>query len=238
MVTGQLPASGDANGWLYKINTAQHPGPYNAFPGKCARCDADWRRGKFAPIGIHATGVQKVNQVLADGILRLMPDDAHRKLVVFTDSRQDAAKLAAGIELDHYRDLIRQALMQGFTTLGGDVAVVLRYFDAGPQSLSPLDRDIFVNARAQFRNEIEALEKIRDQWASADDQRIAAHFRARVRGPYPLTAVGQDVWSSLLHIGCNPAGSQPSRQERATTSWKHLIDWHHLPPRADLPPWK
>jgi DEAD/DEAH box helicase domain-containing protein len=94
------------------------PGPYPAFPGKCARCDADWRYGRFAPVGPHTTGVQKVNQVLADGLMRSMPDTEHRKLVVFTDSRQDAAKLAAGIELDHYRDLVRQALMQGFERLG------------------------------------------------------------------------------------------------------------------------
>ncbi|MBM3226379.1 MAG: DEAD/DEAH box helicase, partial [Candidatus Tectomicrobia bacterium] len=57
-------------GWLYHIDTSQHAGPYNAFPGKCARCDADWRRGRFTPLGPHATGVQKVNQVLADGLMR------------------------------------------------------------------------------------------------------------------------------------------------------------------------
>jgi hypothetical protein len=34
-----------------------------------------------------------------------------RKLVIFSDSRQDAAKLAAGMERDHFRDMVRVALV-------------------------------------------------------------------------------------------------------------------------------
>ena len=74
------------------------------FPTHCARCEADWgRSGKDepgddpgrSPLSPHRTGFQKVNQVLADGLLRQMSDPKTRKLVVFTDSRQDAAKLSA-----------------------------------------------------------------------------------------------------------------------------------------------
>ena len=37
-------------------------------------------------------------------------DSSERKLVVFSDSRQDAAKLSAGMRFSHYRDALRQAL--------------------------------------------------------------------------------------------------------------------------------
>ena len=46
-----------------------------------------------------AHGFQKIAQVLSDGLLRYLaqpPLSAERKLVVFSDSRQDAAKLSAG----------------------------------------------------------------------------------------------------------------------------------------------
>ena len=44
------------------------------------------------------TGFEKVTQVLGDALLRGIADDAReRKLVAFTDSRQDAAKLSAGL---------------------------------------------------------------------------------------------------------------------------------------------
>jgi len=33
------------------------------------------------------------------------------KLFVFSDSRQSAAKLSAGIELDHFRDVLRWSIL-------------------------------------------------------------------------------------------------------------------------------
>jgi hypothetical protein len=34
------------------------------------------------------------------------------KLILFSDSRQAAAKYSAGIELDHYRDMLRSAIIK------------------------------------------------------------------------------------------------------------------------------
>lgn len=83
-----------------------------ALPTRCPHCQVDYaprKSGRKTPLRKHITGFQTVAQLLAGVINREMPEDS-RKLVVFTDSRQDAAKLSAGIEQDHYRDLIRQAL--------------------------------------------------------------------------------------------------------------------------------
>ena len=78
-------------------------------PGICPRCDADWRGRDVikSPIRTQRTGFQKVAQVLADTLLRDLaqpPLSTERKLVVFSDSRQDAAKLSAGMRFSHYRD--------------------------------------------------------------------------------------------------------------------------------------
>ena len=235
--TGRLEANVRHNGWLYTISASTtHPGPYNAFPGKCARCDADWRHGRFAPVGPHTTGVQKVNQVLADGLVRSMPDTARRKLVVFTDSRQDAAKLAAGIELDHYRDLVRQALMQGFERLGGDLVAVLKYLDTGRSSLSGEEQDALRRFNRQFPDDMEAINNVREGCDREEDRRTVAALRQRVYGPYPLTELEKEVWSRLLWTGCNPAGPQPSRQRYAEASfWRELIDWDKMPPEDKQP---
>ena len=237
--TGRLQIGMPTNGWLYKIQDQEQPERYGAFPGKCARCGADWRRRNFAPVSMHTTGVQKVNQVLADGVMRQMPDAAHRKLVVFTDSRQDAAKLAAGIELDHYRDLVRQALMQGFAMLGGDLVVAIKYLDEGPETLSLEEQSAFRRFGEQFRDDFNAVRNCRDGIDSEADRHRVANLRARRHGPYRLTAVNEHVWSRLLLLGVNPAGPQPSREKNSEIgSWKDLIDWRRESPqdkqRGDL----
>src|SRR5262249_43157095 len=45
-----------------------------------------------------------------DSLLREL--EGARKLVLFSDSRQDAAKLSAGFEKRHYQDLVRQILVE------------------------------------------------------------------------------------------------------------------------------
>ena len=70
---------------------------------------------------IYQTGFQKIAQVLSDALLRnVAPAGAgqSRKLVVFSDSRQDAAKLSAGMRFSHYRDALRQAIADAVAVQG------------------------------------------------------------------------------------------------------------------------
>ena len=86
------------------------------YPNYCPNCHLDYKikdSHSLSPISKHATGVQKVNQVMADAMMRTMKENniEDPKLVLFSDSRQAAAKLSAGIELDHYRDVLRQTVL-------------------------------------------------------------------------------------------------------------------------------
>ncbi|MHB8576705.1 MAG: helicase C-terminal domain-containing protein, partial [Dehalococcoidia bacterium] len=126
--------AGEVAGWVYQV---RGPGSDEqpSMPGKCPRCDADYRRRRRNPTPLrnHRTGFQKAAQVLAGALFREMtgtkpenPDRPERKLVIFSDSRQDAAKLAAGMELDHYRDMVRLALVQAFQGYWNGFAAFLR----------------------------------------------------------------------------------------------------------------
>ena len=127
------PQPGEIPGWLYQV-TGNRADEQRALPSKCPRCDADYgRREKFpTPLRFHRTGFQKACQVLASGLLREMPappsptSRSSRKLVIFSDSRQDAAKLAAGMERDHYRDMARMLLIQSFQDYWNDLVAFLR----------------------------------------------------------------------------------------------------------------
>ncbi|MEG5021474.1 DEAD/DEAH box helicase [Microcoleus sp. AT8-B1] len=126
------PQAEEIPGWLYQV-VGNHP-EERALPSKCPRCDADYgKRDKFpTPLRFHRTGFQKACQVLASGLLREMPSQqsptgsSSRKLVIFSDSRQDAAKLAAGMERDHYRDMARMLLIQSFQDYWNDLVAFLR----------------------------------------------------------------------------------------------------------------
>jgi DEAD/DEAH box helicase domain-containing protein len=81
-----------------------------ALPSVCPRCAADYtRRLRPSPIRGFRTGFSKVTQLLSKELFYFL-DDANRKLVVFSDSREEAASLANGVERSHYRDLVREAL--------------------------------------------------------------------------------------------------------------------------------
>jgi len=136
-------SSDEISGWLYQV-VGDDPN-VAALPTKCPRCDADYGRREIlpSPLRIHRTGFQKSCQVIARGLFREMPvptsnSRSSRKLVIFSDSRQDSAKLAAGMEQDHYRDMVWMLLIKSFNTYWSDLESFLRLTCVSPDSLNRL----------------------------------------------------------------------------------------------------
>jgi hypothetical protein len=118
------------SGYLYFVR-AMHaqplptaPSANDAYPACCPRCDAFWwspRRQIGTSIRTLRSGFQKIAQVLSDALLRTIGGTGtgqSHKLVVFSDSRQDAAKLSAGMRFSHYRDALRQAITDAISVQG------------------------------------------------------------------------------------------------------------------------
>jgi hypothetical protein len=92
------------NGYLYYVsamhgqNPPQGESARQAYPARCPRCDVDWSRRQIGSPSTLRTGFQKIAQVLSDALLRdIARGSSQSQLVVFSDSRQDAAKLSAGM---------------------------------------------------------------------------------------------------------------------------------------------
>jgi DEAD/DEAH box helicase domain-containing protein len=93
-----------------------------ALPERCPHCDAQGHNRDpnlffsplvRSPIRAHTTGTSQVSQILADRLVDELGDDrAAARTIVFTDSRDDAASVSAGLEHNHYRDLLRQVLVR------------------------------------------------------------------------------------------------------------------------------
>ncbi len=83
-------------------------------PCTCPACASNYEKGKTrtSPVRGFRSGFGKTAQILSKELFYQLPDDPEkRKLVLFSDSREDAAKMSNAIEREHFVDLVREALI-------------------------------------------------------------------------------------------------------------------------------
>lgn len=87
--------------------------PLQALPHICPSCSADYSRRVYTKSSIRSfrTGIARSNQVLSKELIYQL-DGQSPKLVGFSDSREDAANQAFGIEKEHFRDVVRALFLQ------------------------------------------------------------------------------------------------------------------------------
>lgn len=102
-------------GYIFHLRAAQSSDDqerFRALPPICPNCGVDYGRrlARKSPIRGFRTGFSKVSQLLAKELFYRLPPGDDRKIVVFSDSREDAASISNGIERSHYSDLVREAM--------------------------------------------------------------------------------------------------------------------------------
>ena len=250
---GYLRNASDApTGWSFHVvgpdgESADLP----AAPTRCPNCGDDWERVAKAaddptkyrsPIRRMQTGFEKISQVLTDSLVRALHED-QRKLVLFSDSRQDAAKLAAGLEKRHYQDLIRQTLATTLaTSTAGDLEAFERFVRR--EDVSPESKEAARRFRSSFPDDAQTLEDGALEGASDEEQARAATVRARhASAERSLDSILRSVRDALLGLGVNPGGPDHRLQGFGVwpdrRPWTECFDWAASPPRTrgrDLPP--
>jgi len=209
----------------------------------CPRCGAD-REGNRSLrvtdpnrtrsyIRWQRTGFEKINQVLADCLLRQMSSAGSRKLVLFSDSRQDAAKLSAGLETTHYQDVLRQLVAQAPLSSGQEIAAYI-HFESG-DDLTTEEQRLAEEFELNYPADARVLRLSITGRANEEQERQAVAVRARIGAPVGLTVVRDSVEQELLRLGMNPGGPEP-RMQRFTDAgtwrrWTYLYDLTRDPPR-------
>jgi len=211
----------------------------NAYPSRCPRCDTNWaRRDIGSPVRTQRTGFQKLAQVLSDVLLREVGSEnpSGRKLVVFSDSRQDAAKLSAGMRFAHYRDSVRQALATALENQGAGLrAFVAQLNGQAPTPEEQTASQVFVGA---YPAEAMTLTMARGPLANQPSAAFAplTHLQAAQRielratqGPHPVSQLAIEVSSQLLRQGINPGGYTQDALWTDTVNhtgpWRDLYTW-------------
>ena len=125
---------GSICGYLFKHTGGTPDKKTMALPAVCPCCAADYSKHKGSlktPVRGFRTGFSKSIQILAKEIFHNLPDN-NRKLLVFSDSREEAARTANGIERSHYRDLVRETVcheLHKFTAEGSKVVPLKKLFE-------------------------------------------------------------------------------------------------------------
>jgi DEAD/DEAH box helicase domain-containing protein len=248
-----LGGGNGVRGFLYRVPKPT-PEADQAYPAICPRCDEDRRRRRLdTPIRPMRTGFQRVAQVLCDTLLREMQQSS-RKLVVFSDSRQDAAKLSAGMRSEHYRDAVRQALATALETAGHGALVFQKQL-AG-EVLSVDEQRLTQEFEATHPREANVLSAAQlparagqpaPGFPGLTNTRAAQQVLQRGQyGPFPLTQLTGDISARLLMLGINPGGFSQNvlwgdPRERHGW-WCRLYEWptenqpdSHPAPRVNPP---
>lgn len=221
--TGQVkPGSpGPVQGYVFFAETGDESATA-AMPACCPLCAANYQTRIYrkSPVRGFRTGFSKVTQILTKEMFYFLPDDS-RKLVAFSDSRQDAAELANGIERSHYSDLVREAMYNVLSTtvdpdISDDLLEAANTDDATLATLPQLFRQTVSDAR----------EKVAEL-SQRKSTRIVP-LRLLFEADNPADSTGSLI-QTLKSLGVNPAGQdiffQEFNYDQDWNRWTNLFDF-------------
>lgn len=239
-------APGESSGFVFLAPIDEA----NAFPSKCPHCGADWagRRQVDSSIRDLGSGFQRIMQLLTDSLMRQIPLGPNRKLVLFSDSRSDAAKLSTGVKLAHHLDTVRQ-IATG--RLHHQIIDTISNYQAALDS-SARAAELLALERQQASEGLDQAGRQRRQEliGGLAPAVVVGVLQSAVSGaalPPPPTPPGayasmpfntlvDAVRDGLFGLGINPGGPRPSvskyriQGQQLTVRWTELINWNTSPP--------
>lgn len=203
-----------------------------ALPCTCPQCKSDYskfapNKKKFSPFRGFRTGFGKVSQILSKELFADLPQGENtKKLVAFSDSREDAAKLAKNIEEEHYNALVREVLIHNITNelqIDNDIINSIE--------LNDLDE-----IQRLYNENVDRFEKIETiiSGAQRGNTNRVNELNALRDNIKPISAFRDIILKNLLKLGVNPAGPYKSMQRVSTevepgrynyVSWENAFDF-------------
>lgn len=187
-----------------------------SLPKKCPCCgheewnnpDAFKSGAVRSPIRAHTMGQEIATQILAERVCeQLSTSEKLGKSILFNDSRDSAAVMAAGLEVNHFYDLIRQLI---FSLLESETE---NYYEL-------IKKEIDRKASEEEKNKVKVWRRsnpenteiynlILDDYegsASESDKRKIERFK-NLRDQVPWDNLRLEITNKLVNLGINPAGN-------------------------------
>lgn len=252
---GRLFQNDWISGFLYAIDIApENQNHHWALPSVCPCCAADHTSKKrISPLRGFRTGFSKVSQIFTKELFHQLPAESNRKLVVFSDSREDAAQISNGVERNHHSDLLREIVVDELRLRALNEPELLdavlnnrllvgeskQFAEKYPGTLK-LFKSYFAIAQVELDPDSPFFEMNKQQKEIALSQIEEIAQRGRT-GVVPLSVLlppGHDLLSvgtiiqRFLQLGVNPAGNEVRMQELEWDGtyhhWTELFDLNKL----------
>ncbi len=234
----------EATGTLLSVGNQDDDVTVPSLPERCPNCgergvnrDPDiFLRGVVrSPVRGMRTGFARVGQVVVDRLTRSLGDfsaDAFaRKTIVFTDSRDDAAVQAAGMELNHFRNLIRQLVERCLARTESSATLFARAATGEPltaDQAAQLDR-----AKAAYPDLWVAFALVAKGVGDSEQQAMVDEAKSGSTDSSGRLQWGElvaSVEARLVALGVAPTGPRPSRMSWGSGNRRRW--WEAYPPPA------
>ncbi len=194
-----------------------------SLPNICVHCEANWTTKPIvkSPIRSMGTGYNKFSQVIIEqlvGSLRESKEESKAsKIVIFSDSRRDAAIISADLELNHYKDTVRALTEKHLETaaiIDKDLVNFIAELEEAKRtknwdkvkshSYREKNSKGFRDLRDLYSEDLSPIGD-RDAWANAQSLLMSARTPlVRIFGEE--NSIVRLVLNDLVKIGVNPAG--------------------------------
>lgn len=211
-------------------------------PNECVACGANWSTKPItfvrSPIRSMGTGYNKFSQVSIEQIMRVIKEESNEppKLVAFSDSRRDAARVAADLELNHYLDVVRAKTEDMLRKIGSANDGLARFIakldkissEGGDHSRlksDPYYSDAMTKDDA--RTLMLSYQGFFDEESDKEQIKIVNRLKAQAKTKlvkfYGTTgSLVESVEKELVSVGINPAGLYEHLDGGETYTWQDV----------------
>lgn len=183
-------------------------------PNRCHNCETDWsQKEPTSPVRSMGTGYSKVSQIVVEQLMRGLSQAIDKestekeKLVVFSDSRREAATLSAELELNHYKDSVRAWTEAILSELGkGDKALLDFYEVCDKLSPTELYSNNYYIQNSDIAPLLIHLKTNSIPNSSPQYAKASSLLRKASGGTVRFSSIIDRVLEKFVEIGSNPAG--------------------------------
>ncbi len=209
-------------------------------PETCPRCQSSkdffnskdlprfYRGIVESPIRGLRTGLNATTQLVADrASIAIGGGVSPEQMIAFTDSRDDAADLAAGLELHHFRDLCRQLVLRALKPreIPGSATLLALASKARFPGLSALEQALVDKACEVEKDAWRAAKLVHAGAEESSDLAVLERLDATAGSTATSwTALLMQLRDQMALMGVNPGGPEASH----ATDPHHGKEWWHF----------